>query len=228
MWLSRWIARPHILEPPKPVDGGLTRRKNVVSIIDGLLRPEVLANLHPVFTTDATWNDSFGVFAAKGEVSYEKFVAAKPEDRFFHYLKLAGPPPGRPMAPGWLAWLLLQKFFASREFMHFVSAASSIEPEGFHGRAGHIMHCGHFLRPHFDRGRRALCGVFYVDDGWRAGHGGELDMLDDSAVVASVEPIGNRLVLFNPKSGYKHAVRPILVPAESWRRKSISLWWSET
>lgn len=83
---------------------------------------------------------------------------------------------------------------------------------------------GGFYKKHLDqfkdRNNRLLSMVIYMNDNWQKGDGGELEIFTNEEPSQSirVEPIGNRLVLFNSATVW-HQV----LPAHKGR-KSITGW----
>lgn len=83
---------------------------------------------------------------------------------------------------------------------------------------------GGFYKKHLDqfkeRNNRLLSMVIYMNDGWQKGDGGELEIFhnDGSIHTTIVEPLGNRLVIFNSATVW-HQV----LPAHKGR-KSITGW----
>ncbi len=83
---------------------------------------------------------------------------------------------------------------------------------------------GGYYKKHLDqfqgRNNRLLSMVIYMNDDWQKGDGGELEIFhnDDAHTTTIVEPIGNRLVLFNSATIW-HQV----LPAHKGR-KSITGW----
>lgn len=83
---------------------------------------------------------------------------------------------------------------------------------------------GGFYKKHLDqfkeRNNRLLSMVIYMNDNWQQGDGGELEIFhtDDSSKTTIVEPLGNRLVIFNSATVW-HQV----LPAHKGR-KSITGW----
>jgi len=226
MSLNAWLADEH-LAPHTKVEGAPRLGDAAVVVIDNLLRAEMLAKLQPLFGADAVWDDGFGVLRKKGMVSEAEFESTDPANRLYQFRVLQSAPRDRPMAPGWVCWILLQQFFQSPEFMRFVSAASGITPSHYLRAACHLMRQGHFIRPHSDRGQsRILCGVLYVNNGWQPGYGGEFEILSEGRTLCSVEPLTNRLILFSPRAAPVHAVCSLTATAGAWERHSITIWWS--
>lgn len=83
---------------------------------------------------------------------------------------------------------------------------------------------GGFYKKHLDqfkdRNNRLLSMVIYMNDNWQKGDGGELEIFtnDEPSQSVIVEPIGNRLVLFNSATIW-HQVLPA-----NKGRKSITGW----
>ncbi|CAG5084031.1 2OG-Fe(II) oxygenase [Parvicella tangerina] len=82
---------------------------------------------------------------------------------------------------------------------------------------------GGFYKRHLDqfkeRNNRLLSMVIYMNDNWQKGDGGELEIFhNNSEATTIVEPIGNRLVLFNSATVW-HQV----LPAQK-ERKSVTGW----
>lgn len=83
---------------------------------------------------------------------------------------------------------------------------------------------GGFYKKHLDqfkdRNNRMLSMVIYMNDDWQKGDGGELEIfpVDGTEETVIVEPIGNRLVMFNSATVW-HQVLPA-----NKGRKSITGW----
>ena len=101
--------------------------------------------------------------------------------------------------------------------------AATLAPELFisiQSVEGHFAHYGPgaFYKTHSDnpegRGNRLLTAVFYFNDNWQAGDGGELRIEGADALIA---PLGNRLVIFDSRIAHE-----VLVSHSN--RTSIAAW----
>lgn len=92
----------------------------------------------------------------------------------------------------------------------------------------HYAHypAGAFYQKHVDRHRnsnaRVISAVFYLNQDWQPGEGGELLMHDDAGVLFSVPPQGGTLVLFM-SADMPHEVLPAV--RERW---SIAGWFRQS
>lgn len=125
----------------------------------------------------------------------------------------------------------------SAAFLHFLEVLSGIQgliPDPYLAEAG--FHCtgdGGFLDIHADFSHhdgmgleRRLNLIYFLNDGWQSDYGGSLNLYDEALKPAvSVEPIGNRCVLFETSDiSYHGHPEPMRLPPGTYRR-SIAMYY---
>ena len=84
---------------------------------------------------------------------------------------------------------------------------------------------GGYIQPHSDFWHiRDLCGVFYASTGWQPSFGGRFRHRGPGSDIVPVDPLPNRLLLFQPRAECKHDVEPIAEAGADWQRWAFSLW----
>ena len=119
-----------------------------------------------------------------------------------------------------------------QELAHVLSSAGALEYFGQIARqelgALSTINCsahehGHYLRTHSDSdGGRRLCAVLYLHPQWEPAFGGSLVFNHGLHLPLRIDPLCNRLVIFEPGAGFTHAVEPVTHP--HWQRWSLSFW----
>ncbi len=206
-------------------------------LIDNVINPQLLNLLRQVAWEDGDFSANLklgsatkaekqsGTIAPRGTVSQAAFVAAPEADRFIHQRKLTGAKPGRENSPAMQAERLVRRAMGGAGFLGWLGAIADMEL----GRAGGInlkLHGpGNFLRKHSDaRTGRKLCLVLYLHEHWEEHFGGRflLHLADGSAKV--IEPLPNRMVLFDVTHDNFHQIEPLGNVPEGWVRINYSAW----
>jgi Rps23 Pro-64 3,4-dihydroxylase Tpa1-like proline 4-hydroxylase len=127
--------------------------------------------------------------------------------------------------------------FNGAGFLHFLGLISGIHqlvPDpylaeaGFHcsGNNGHLdIHADFSHHDRLDLERRINL-IYFVNDEWQPGWGGELSLYDEAlAPIATIHPAGNRAVVFQTgPTAYHGHPDPMRLPAGIWRR-SIAMYY---
>jgi len=234
MRLEDWIDRRH-LEPAAQVAylAAFAASPHSAIIIDNLLQPERLGALQRVFATEGrfetrhyAWKPSANP-AEKSEIEVPTSVwrAAPASQRASIESVFAGAHPAYRLGDGILSHLKFTELLRSPEFMDFLQAATGIRPATLTGFVTRIMVGGQYIQPHSDFWRiRDLCGVYYASTGWQPGFGGRFRHCGPGPDLVPIDPLPNRLLLFEPRAECKHDVEPIVEAGASWQRWAFSLW----
>lgn len=84
---------------------------------------------------------------------------------------------------------------------------------------------GHFLRRHSDAtGGRKICGVVYLHDDWRRDYGGRFLLYREDGSHFAIDPLPNRLVLFDVTVKNDHAIEELKDVPAGWWRSNYSIW----
>ncbi|OQD44109.1 2OG-Fe(II) oxygenase [Croceivirga radicis] len=112
-------------------------------------------------------------------------------------------------------WLDANRDVDLNSFWHLVQETKNVLNRycylSLSGHEFHLAHYppgGHYAR-HLDqfeeRSNRMITMIVYLNDGWKTGDGGELEIFEPDKSLSLIQPLGNRCVLF--KSGVvPHAV----------------------
>lgn len=223
--LAKWIDRRHLTtEALQGISADLVESTARLAVIDNFIEGDRFALLQDVFAGDGKFEPQYKLFSRKQRVSVEEFRSAAEQERFLSHLELVGPSPGRELAKSVLTDLLFRNFLRGKG-LDFFSTISKFSVQSVQMINAKILTQNHFLRPHSDAtpGRK-LCCVFYMNDDWSPDHGGRFELYLDDRKVRTIEPIGNRLLVFQPDTAYCHAVEPFGAASGSWRRGNYSFW----
>ena len=84
---------------------------------------------------------------------------------------------------------------------------------------------GHYLRRHSDAtGGRRLCGVLYLHEHWRREYGGRFLLHRDTGAPFAIDPLPNRLVLFDVTVRNDHEIEDLGSVPKGWWRANYSVW----
>ncbi|MDO6596419.1 2OG-Fe(II) oxygenase [Oceanihabitans sp. 2_MG-2023] len=134
---------------------------------------------------------------------------------------------------GLIAELNSKKFIAYLEALTGISNLipdTTIEGGGIHQseRGGYLnIHADFTVHPHKKTWRRRVNVLVYLNKGWEASYGGDLELWekDMSACKVTIAPIFNRIAIFNTDEDSYHGFpEPITCP-EGETRKSIALYY---
>ena len=200
--LERWTPQSHVLR-----ERFETAEPFPLVILDGFLTEEHVALLLAEFPNIEEMPRSRDyVFADKRELS-----------------KLQGRGAGADQ---------LYELLTSPDFGDFLSTVcgepvfvdDSLFGGGFHlsGPGGYLdMHTDFSVHPEHPTWQRTLNILYYLNEGWTPGLGGELVLRDGpSGPRRSIEPICNRLVIMESNDRTFHGFAPI--PDSGWVRRSIA------
>ena len=221
--LGRWVQGKHLL--PEAV-AGLRRRFEAQPerylVVDDFLLPERLARIREAVNRDGVMETAFKVYDSNDWVSRERFDETPDDRRFIYETIYAGPRPGQEMSPAVIEDALFRMEMGKPDFRGWLSAVTGLPAE----RTGRInlkkLEQEHFLRWHNDRSPgRTLCLVLYLHAEWHPDLGGRLLMQRQDGCVDALEPLFNRLILFDPCADALHAVE---VMQGDWARLNYSAW----
>jgi hypothetical protein len=227
-----WINNEH-LEPARQARyAAAFKSAEYRSIaIDNLLRPEKFAALRHFFVTEAEFEEKFYFKGcvhgktAEEAVSAETWLAAPEAHRASVEYIFAGLRPDYRMGPGTITNMKFSELLRSHIFMSFLEAVTGIKCMTLTGMMTRILVGGQYIKPHNDfRPDRDLCGVFYLSEEWQPSFGGCFRHRGTGSDNVEVEPLANRLLLFEPRADLQHDVEPITEAGAKWRRCAYTLW----
>ena len=232
MRIEQWVNHEH-LEPATQV----AYAANFESVpypsisIDNFLRLEKLAALRHFFAAEAKFEEKFYFKSWVNKQLSEEAVpanvwhAAPEEHRASVEFMFVGLHSNYRMGLGALTNLKFAELLQSPMFMSFLEAVTGVKCMTLTGFMTRVFVGGQYITPHDDfRKDRNLCGVFYLSEDWHPSYGGCFRHRGKGSDCVKVEPLPNRLLLFQPRADLLHDVEPISQAGAHWRRCAYTLW----
>jgi hypothetical protein len=232
MRIEQWINQEHLeVERQAMYAATFTSLHYPSIVIDNFLRPEKLAALRHLFATEGRFEEKFYLGAwvhghpSEEAVPAEVWRAAPEAHRASVECIYIGPQPDHRMGLGTIANMKFAELLRSPMFMNFLEAVTGIKCMTLTGFMTRILVGGQYITPHNDFAEdRDLCGVFYLSEDWRPNYGGCFRHRGAGSDIVKVEPLPNRLLLFQPRKDLQHDVEPIMQAGANWRRCAYTLW----
>lgn len=224
--LEDWIQPSHLgSRAIARVSAELLETPAKTTVIDNFLVPIQFETLTALFLGDGSFEQKYKTKGQHNHVSAAEFEAIGSDQQFLTHLQLEGPAKGREMQQSVLKDLLFRRFLGGPA-KRFFSACLKGPLNAVEKINAKILGKEHFLKPHSDavEGRK-LCCVLYMSTDWAPSLGGRFELYLDGTVVRAIEPIANRLVLFQPGTRYLHAVEQFTEAGHDWRRCNYSFWY---
>jgi hypothetical protein len=236
MRLEDWIDPRHLDSATQTAyRSAFTASPHSSIAIDHFLRADKFELLQLVFSTEGTFEERHYLWEWAGEgrsektVSAEAWRAAPLSQRAFVERVFTAPRPEHHLGRGSLTHYKFVELLSSPEFMDFLATVSGIRPPGLSGLLMRIMAGGQYIPPHSDcQPIRDLCAVFYASGGWQEGFGGRFRHCEPGVAPVPVEPLANRMLLFEPKREARHDVEPVALSDGAWQRWSYSIWFGRS
>lgn len=222
----KWIQPQHLTsEATADYASNFRRDPEHLVVIDDFLDPVRLATIRRVLLSDGQLETVYKVRSKKDWVGEAEFNATSDDMRFIFEKMYRGPLPGKEMEPGILTDLMFRQLLRGSAFLSWLAAATG-QPVHQTGEINlKLLNQSHFLRWHSDGvPNRTLCMVMYLHEGWRIDFAGRFLLRRFNGRIDSIEPICNRLILFDPQTGAEHAVEPISAVAGAWSRLNYTAW----
>lgn len=223
---GRWIQARH-LQPAAVADlrrRFLDRPQRYV-VIDEFLAPEHPQRIRKLLLEDGVIKSFYKTYKTNAWVTREQFEGSDEDRRFIYEGIYVGPRPDKRMSQTVLTDMLFRDKIRGSAFHRWLAAATG-RPVGLTGEIN-LKKLGreHMLRWHSDAVKgRVLCAVLYLHDDWRPEYGGRLMMQRLDGGVDYIDPLYNRLVLFDPQSNINHAVEPMTEATGDWARLNYTIW----
>jgi hypothetical protein len=227
-----WINQEH-LEPSRQAiySAAFTSVPYPSIVIDNLLRPEKLAALRQFFAIEARFEEKFYFkkwvrgHSSEEAVPAETWYAAPEAHRASVEYILVGSHPDHRMSLGTITNIKFGELLRSPAFMNFIEAVTGIRCMALTGIMTRILVGGQYITSHNDfRRDRDLCGVFYLSGDWHPSYGGCFRHRGTGLDSVQIQPLPNRLLLFQPRVDLLHDVEPISQAGAKWRRCAYTLW----
>jgi hypothetical protein len=230
--LEDWINPRHLATDAQALyRATLAGAPHASVVIDEFLRDDKLDLLRLVFAGEGAFEERHYLWEwtsggrSEKTVSAEAWQSAAESQRAFVERVFTGARPEHRLGRGILTHFKFVDLLSSPEFMGFLESVSGIRPAALTGLLMRSMGAGHYIPPHSDfMPIRDLCGVFYISSGWQPRLGGRFRHCGSDAERVPIEPIANRLLLFEPQAKARHDVEPVEKSDEGWERWSYSIW----
>jgi hypothetical protein len=224
--LENWI-QPHHLKAAEleHISAELLETPEKTTVLDGFLAPEQFETLTELFYGDGAFEQKYKRKGYRLHVSAAEFEAVGSDNQFLTHLQLEGPATGMEMRRSVLRDLLFRRFLGGPA-KRFFSACVKAPIDAVENINAKILGVEHFLKPHSDAvvGRK-LCCVLYMSTDWTPSLGGRFELHLDGEIIRTIEPIANRLIIFQPGTRYLHAVEQFTEAGRDWRRCNYSFWY---
>jgi hypothetical protein len=204
-------------------------------VIDDALEPSRYRLLSQALRNDCDWETRHGVIRHRTEVrpategptewvEATEFVNAAPAEQFFQHAAFLRARPGREMTPGMIELVRFKSLLTSPPFLDMLGRITGSRPQGLQEMLIRRMVRGDLAKPHDDAiGGRTFCLLLYLSDGWQPEFDGRFIMhMPDGD--RSIDPLPNRMLLFNVNTGIEHSVSPLGESAADWHRYNFSIW----
>jgi Rps23 Pro-64 3,4-dihydroxylase Tpa1-like proline 4-hydroxylase len=217
------------------VRAAMDAHSNRHAVIDEFLAPQHLGPLRELVTSEGHFDRNLKVTVKgesvahlseaerRGRVDAELFESIPDKDRFISQEIYAASDSEDSKAAK--TDRLVRKMMHSAPMHRLLSAMSGHELSATapinlkrHGP-------GHFLRRHSDAtGGRKLCSVLYLHDEWEPQYGGRFILYAEDGSEIAVDPLPNRLVIFDVTVKNDHAIEELASVPEGWWRSNYSIW----
>jgi hypothetical protein len=232
MRIEQWINQEHLDSANQRSRAGTFATELCPSIVlDNFLRPEKLTMLRRIFATEGKFEERFYLHAkvhgrlAEEAVTAEMWHTAPEAHRASMEYMYVGPHDDYRAGLGTITNIKFGELLRSPMFMSFLEAVTGIRPATLTGMMTRILVGGQYIRPHKDfRKDRDLCGVFYLSTDWHPSYGGRFRHRGTGSDNIPVEPLPNRLLLFQPRADLLHDVERITEAGADWQRWAYTLW----
>lgn len=205
-------------------------------VIDDLLVESLLPRLTSVLAGEGRFEDNLKIAGAeklpdgkrpRGSVTPEEFAATQPDRRFISQLRHVGPRPGMEASIANKTEAFVRAMFSGEPFHRWLSAITGLKVTKTSGINLKLHGPKHFLKAHSDaRPGRKVCGVLYLHQQWEADWAGRFLLHLVDGTKKRIDPLPNRLVLFEACEQNNHEIEPLTDPPDGWMRANYSLWFT--
>lgn len=212
------------------------QRPNRHVVLDDVFQPSLLRLLRQVADGDGEFSDNLKLRSAskqisasvdevRGRVRADVFAAAPELDQFIKQRLLTGARPGREDSAPMRAERLVRQAMISDEFLAWLGAICTMDLTRAGGINLKLHGLDSLLRKHSDARRgRKLCMVHYLHDHWEARYGGRFLLHRNDGTTTAIDPLPNRMILFDVTEDNFHEIEPLGPECGSWVRINYSAW----
>jgi len=206
-------------------------------VLDQVLLPHLLVPLRRVAAVEGDFEDNLklksGALADKkdagarprGAVSAQAFAQAEEDDRFIRQRKLAGPKPEFANSSAIKVENFIRTMFESAPMHEWLSAMTGLSICQTGGINLKLHGPADYLKKHSDARRgRKLCMVLYLHEAWQRDYAGRFLLHRANNTVKAIDPLPNRLVMFDVTQENFHEIEPLGAVPDGWQRINYSAW----
>lgn len=228
--LSRWINAQYLTpDGIAAIKNTFTDRPERYVVLDDVMDSARLDQIRALVLRDGNMQSHYKLYSENSWVEQNRFEQAPDQEQFIFEEIYTSHRPDLAMSQTVLHDVLFRNFVGSPPFAEWLSAITGFEVGAVQNINLKRLGVEHFLRWHSDKSPgRVLCMTLYLHQGWQQAYGGHLLMCRaDGNGADQIEPLFNRMVLFNPNSKSQHAVEPLTPAAEGWSRINYSIWFMQ-
>lgn len=206
-----------------------------MAVIDDALLPSRYRRIADALKSDVDWSPRHGPLSTNCARSGSSSTAAEVADpsasdettrqhHFFRHEVFERAKQGRELSPGILDLVRFKALLSSDAFLDWTGLVTGQRPKALQELLIRRMVHGDVAPRHDDAiGGRRLCALLYFSDDWCEAMGGQFVMhaREGDRVI---EPLPNRMILFDVNTGLKHSVLPLTDRAKDFQRFNFSIW----
>jgi Rps23 Pro-64 3,4-dihydroxylase Tpa1-like proline 4-hydroxylase len=228
--LGRYINEQHLnANALQTFASAFHKNKTNVLQIDNFLTPAMAEHCSHFLSLDARYDNFYGLFSKKKKHVTDKaeWLKAPENERFFCYEMLNGHV-NDPLNINAITFLKLRHFLESDLFLKFTENVTERNLRAVTPVRIHRMQTGHFLKPHNDRVKnREIAFIIYLSPAWLPEYGGNLHIIDHDDSELILNPVYNRLLMFDVNQHKHHFISEIFEHGQIGQRHgrlSINGW----
>ena len=218
--LRHWIQPQHLKSVAIAfMAERLASRPAQYVVVDNFMDIKRLTRIKDTILSDGIMRTTHRFYDLAEEVSQEQFETAPDVRRLSYQTKYSGPRDEKKMSFAALEDLRLRNQLTTMVFYHWLSTITGQIIDHLEGIQLKGLRKEHYLRWHHDANKtRTVIIILYVSDDWRPEYGGRLLFRDHDGTIEAIEPLFNRLVIFNTNTKMLHRIEPMTEHAGNWTR----------
>ncbi len=202
-------------------------KANVLQI-DNFLAATIAERCSHFLSQDACYDNFYGFYSKKKHVTDKSEWLKSPEsERFFFYQMLNGLV-NAPLNINAISFLKLRHFLESDAFRQFAEKITNRDLQAVTPVRVHRMQSEHFLKQHDDRVKnREIAFIIYLSPDWLPEYGGNLHIIDHDDLELVLNPVYNRLLMFDVNQHKHHQISEIFEQGQVGKRNgrlSVNGW----
>lgn len=198
-----------------------------VMVLDDFLKPEVLKGIQSFLAQEAVFEQKYRIYSVPKYIDKEQWNSASQEDRFYTFRSVKTVKDEYKTSPNWLKYLSLKMAFSKTAVMDYFTQITGLEASRCQEVYAKCMSKDDFIKPHDDAdGKRKICCVLFTSDQIDKSMGGQLCFTNsDTGQEIKIDPICNRLVVFEASAANSHIVSPLKTSDKNLTRDNVVIWY---